>query len=156
MNRIPLNRTIFYANAKEEDIAKNVFSSGSVYTMPISTIFSPNNVLPSEDSLIINSNGSLYRILKVETDKKIMNVELLSISGTGGTGGFSGGSGSYGGYFDTSNYNLTLDLYKTSETSSPLTGNEITYNCVNDDRCIIYYVYKSYDNNGNFESGNTS
>lgn len=57
-----------------------------IYTMPMS-ILDNSDVLPVQDSLILNNDGKFYRVISVNKTEQLITALLLPISGSGGDGG---------------------------------------------------------------------
>lgn len=90
--------SVFYAN--DTDVQPNLFDH---YYIDISTFADPNASIKTDD-LIINSDGSFYRVIEVDLDNDRVECNRIAVSGTGGGG--SGGSGGGGGGGSASYVNL--------------------------------------------------
>ena len=82
--------SVFYAN--DTDVQPNLFDH---YYIDISSFADPNASVKPDD-LIINSDGSFYRVIEVNLDNGTVECNRIAVSGTGGGGG-GGGSGDGGG-----------------------------------------------------------
>lgn len=78
--------SIYYSSCQQ--VNKNVIGQ---YLIPKTDLDDPN-ASPKEDDLIININGSFYKVKRI--DDNMIYCILLAISGTGGGGGGTGSGGS--------------------------------------------------------------
>jgi len=80
--------SLFYAGAVGNEIQKiSEDTSDKNYLLPISSLENPE-VLPKKNDLILNSDGSFFKILSFEGDQ--IHCLLLTVSGSGSGGGGGG------------------------------------------------------------------
>ena len=78
---------IIYANGSEEQIVeKSIDPDDYNYTMLMDALENPA-VEPPIDGLILNSDGRFFRVLKVNSEERTIDVLLLAVSGSGEGGG---------------------------------------------------------------------
>jgi hypothetical protein len=93
--------SVFYAN--DTDVMVNNLTDN--YYIDLDTFTDPASSVKTDD-LIINSDGSFYRVVYVDVDANRVECKRIAVSGTGGSGGGPGGSGGGGGGSTTSNITL--------------------------------------------------
>lgn len=162
---------IFYTSAQEikqdnTQAVRDNYGISVAYSFDVNQIIAPKNKVPAVDNLVINSNGSAFRILDIDKTKSphLLILQKLALSGSGGggtsTGNFivdTGGSGGISGNDDS----YYVDFCLVDEFGNKLVtgdGREITtINKSPTDKNIVFkYCYESRKNATQFQDWNAN
>ena len=122
------------------------------YAIPFDALES-DDILPQKDGLIINEDGSFYRILEVDTANQIMTCMIIAVSG--GSGGGGGNTGLAKAMSLKGGTLPTNTLVNGQEMSITITAKSATDSegLDEDDTLAVNWVIKTYSDNITYAQG---